>query len=100
MKRTFAQRSERVKGVEFHPTEPWLLTNMYNGSVVVYNYQDQSVVKSFEVSELPGELPERGFSILRRPLYMSPPVSLGFGAPSSPPGRPGALELPPPTSAR
>lgn len=56
------QRSERVKGVEIHPTEPWLLTNLYNGSVVIWDYQNNAVVKSFEVSELPGELSANDWS--------------------------------------
>ncbi|GLB34322.1 putative the coatomer is a cytosolic protein complex that binds to dilysine motifs and reversibly associates with Golgi non- clathrin-coated vesicles, which further mediate biosynthetic protein transport from the ER, via the Golgi up to the trans Golgi network [Lyophyllum shimeji] len=28
-------RSDRVKGVDFHPTEPWLLSGLYNGTVPV-----------------------------------------------------------------
>ena len=30
IKRKFLQRSDRVKCVDIHPTEPWLLTNLYN----------------------------------------------------------------------
>ena len=33
-------RSDRVKGVELHPTEPWLLANLYNGNVYIWNYND------------------------------------------------------------
>ena len=47
------QRSDRVKGVDLHPSEPWLLANLYNGSVHIWNYQDQTLVKSFEVTDLP-----------------------------------------------
>ena len=32
IKRKFLQRSERVKCVDIHPTEPWLLANLYNGA--------------------------------------------------------------------
>jgi len=39
-------RSDRVKGVELHPTEPWLLANLYNGNVYIWNYND-SVRVSF-----------------------------------------------------
>lgn len=46
-------RSERVKGVDFHPTEPWLLTGLYNGTVIIYNHETGVVVKTFEVSEVP-----------------------------------------------
>ncbi|GMH15955.1 hypothetical protein Nepgr_017796 [Nepenthes gracilis] len=53
IKRKFAQRSERVKSVDLHPTEPWILASLYSGTVVIWNYQSQIMTKSFEVSELP-----------------------------------------------
>lgn len=53
IKRLFFQRSDRVKGVDLHPTEPWLLANLYNGHLYIWNTNDQSLVKSFEVTELP-----------------------------------------------
>jgi coatomer subunit beta' len=42
-----------VKSVELHPTEPWVLCNLYSGSIYVYNTQTQALVTSFEVTELP-----------------------------------------------
>ncbi|CAL5045812.1 unnamed protein product [Urochloa decumbens] len=53
IKRKFAQRSERVKSVDLHPTETWILSSLYSGSVCIWDYQAQAMVKSFEVSELP-----------------------------------------------
>eukprot|EP00899_Mesostigma_viride_P001865 jgi/Mesvir1/1167/Mv17669-RA.1 len=53
IKRKLAQRSDRVKCVDIHPTEPWILANLYNGSIYIWNYQNQTLVKSFEVTELP-----------------------------------------------
>ncbi|KAG0532296.1 hypothetical protein BDA96_04G096000 [Sorghum bicolor] len=53
IKRKLAQRSERVKSVDLHPTEPWILSSLYSGSVCVWNYQTQTMVKSFEVTDLP-----------------------------------------------
>ncbi|XP_051197725.1 coatomer subunit beta'-1 isoform X3 [Lolium perenne] len=53
IKRKFAQRSERVKSVDLHPTEPWILASLYSGSVCIWDYQSQTMVKSFETSELP-----------------------------------------------
>ncbi|CAM0912707.1 unnamed protein product [Alopecurus aequalis] len=53
IKRKFAQRSERVKSVDLHPTEPWILASLYSGSVCIWDYQSQTMVKSFEASELP-----------------------------------------------
>ncbi|KAG6425941.1 hypothetical protein SASPL_110150 [Salvia splendens] len=54
IKRKLAQRSERVKSVDLHPTEPWILASLYSGTVCIWNYQTQIMVKSFEVTELPG----------------------------------------------
>ncbi|KAK0499429.1 coatomer WD associated region-domain-containing protein [Armillaria luteobubalina] len=46
-------RSERVKGIDFHPSEPWLLTGLYNGTVNIYNHDTGALVKTFEVAEVP-----------------------------------------------
>ncbi|XP_020244249.1 coatomer subunit beta'-1-like isoform X2 [Asparagus officinalis] len=53
IKRKLAQRSERVKSVDLHPTEPWILASLYSGSVCIWDYQTQTMAKSFEVTELP-----------------------------------------------
>ena len=53
IKRKLVQRSDRVKGVELHPTEPWILANLYSGNVYIWNHATNSLVKSFEVTELP-----------------------------------------------
>ena len=39
--------------VDFHPTEPWLITGLYNGSVNIYNHQNGAIVRTFEVSQVP-----------------------------------------------
>lgn len=46
-----------MKSVDFHPTEPWILASLYNGNVYIWNYKTQNLVKSFEVTDLPGSLP-------------------------------------------
>jgi coatomer subunit beta' len=51
--RKLLSRSERVKAVDFHPTEPWLLTGLYNGTVNIYNHETGAIVKTFEVAEVP-----------------------------------------------
>ncbi|CCM00473.1 uncharacterized protein FIBRA_02506 [Fibroporia radiculosa] len=51
--RKLFSRSDRVKGVDFHPTEPWLLAGLYNGTVNIYNHETGAIVKTFEVSEVP-----------------------------------------------
>jgi len=39
--------------VDLHPTEPWVLAALYSGNVMIWDYESGSLVKSFEVSELP-----------------------------------------------
>ncbi|EGN94961.1 hypothetical protein SERLA73DRAFT_76979 [Serpula lacrymans var. lacrymans S7.3] len=51
--RKLFSRSDRVKGADFHPTEPWLLTGLYNGSVNIYNHETGALIKTFEVSTVP-----------------------------------------------
>eukprot|EP00878_Enallax_costatus_P025093 GHUV01026814.1.p1 GENE.GHUV01026814.1~~GHUV01026814.1.p1 ORF type:complete len:321 (+),score=98.35 GHUV01026814.1:95-1057(+) len=53
VKKQLVQRTDRIKGVDLHPTEPWLLANLYNGNLYLWNYNDSTLVKSFEVTELP-----------------------------------------------
>ncbi|KAL6972811.1 hypothetical protein U1Q18_026985 [Sarracenia purpurea var. burkii] len=45
--------SERVKSLDLHPTEPWILISSYSGKVCIWNYQSQLVEKSFDVTESP-----------------------------------------------
>ncbi|KAF8306767.1 coatomer protein [Clavulina sp. PMI_390] len=51
-KKLFA-RSDRVKSVDFHPTEPWVLAGLYNGTVQIYNHETGAVIKTFEVADVP-----------------------------------------------
>jgi coatomer subunit beta' len=41
--------SDRVKGVEFHPSEPMLAAALYNGTVVVFNTNDMSILRTIRV---------------------------------------------------
>uniref|UniRef100_A0A3B4AGK3 Coatomer subunit beta' n=1 Tax=Periophthalmus magnuspinnatus TaxID=409849 RepID=A0A3B4AGK3_9GOBI len=41
------------KSVDLHPTEPWMVISLYSGTVVVWNHQSQSIVKTFELCDLP-----------------------------------------------
>lgn len=49
----FSTRSERVKGIDFHPTEPWVLTTLYNGKIEIWSYATNTLVKSIQVTEMP-----------------------------------------------
>ncbi|CAM9596798.1 unnamed protein product, partial [Heterosigma akashiwo] len=51
IKKKLSARSDRVKSVEIHPTEPWVLAALYNGNVFIWDYESGSLVKSFEVSD-------------------------------------------------
>ncbi|KAJ7971904.1 Coatomer, beta' subunit [Quillaja saponaria] len=45
--------SDRVKSVDVHPTEPWVLLGLYSGAVCIWNYQTNNVEKSVKISESP-----------------------------------------------
>ncbi|KAJ3021791.1 Coatomer subunit beta' [Thoreauomyces humboldtii] len=53
IKKKLSNRSDRVKALDFHPTEPWLLSALYNGTVYIWNHETQNVVKTFEITDLP-----------------------------------------------
>lgn len=53
MKRQLFARSERVKGIDFHDTEPWILTTLYNGHAHIWSYETQSIIKSYELTDVP-----------------------------------------------
>ncbi|VDM53336.1 unnamed protein product [Angiostrongylus costaricensis] len=49
VKRKLLARSDRVKCVDLHPSEPWLLAALYNGNVHIWNYENQQLVKSIVI---------------------------------------------------
>lgn len=49
----FSIRLERVKGIDCHPTEPWILTTLYDGKVEIWSYATNTLVKSIQVTDLP-----------------------------------------------
>ncbi|GAA5995723.1 hypothetical protein JCM5350_008110 [Sporobolomyces pararoseus] len=51
--RRLLARCARVKSVDFHPTEPWLITGLYTGNVIIYHVDTGAVIKTFEVTEVP-----------------------------------------------
>ncbi|KAK9477576.1 coatomer WD associated region-domain-containing protein [Lipomyces japonicus] len=53
VKRQLLARSDRVKGIDFHPTEPWILATLYSGNVHIWSYETLSIVKTFDVTEVP-----------------------------------------------
>lgn len=53
IKKKLSARSDRVKCVDLHPTEPWVLSALYSGNVYLWDTDSSSLVKSWEVCELP-----------------------------------------------
>jgi coatomer subunit beta' len=53
LQRQLFARSERVKGVDFHPTEPWILTSLYSGVVQIWSIDTGAIIKSFEITDVP-----------------------------------------------
>lgn len=53
IKKDFSNSSERVKSLDFHPTQPWLLSTLYTGKVEIWNYESKKLVRSIDVTDLP-----------------------------------------------
>jgi coatomer subunit beta' len=49
LRKLFSTTSDRVKAVEFHPTEPILAAALYNGTVVLFNTNDMSILRTLAV---------------------------------------------------
>ena len=50
VKKKFSVHSQRVKCIDLHPTEPWMVVSLINGSVYVYNYVTNSDVKQISIT--------------------------------------------------
>ncbi|ORM39768.1 Coatomer subunit beta'-1 [Babesia sp. Xinjiang] len=46
-------RKDKVKCVDFHPSEPWVVSGLYSGACTIYNIKKQSLVKRIEVCNSP-----------------------------------------------
>eukprot|EP01006_Ploeotia_vitrea_P033564 TRINITY_DN65575_c6_g1_i3.p1 TRINITY_DN65575_c6_g1~~TRINITY_DN65575_c6_g1_i3.p1 ORF type:complete len:947 (-),score=143.24 TRINITY_DN65575_c6_g1_i3:108-2906(-) len=53
VKKKLLSRSERVKCIDMHPKEPWMLCSLYSGQVHLWDYEQENIVKSFEIVDLP-----------------------------------------------
>ncbi|KAL6942413.1 hypothetical protein ACO0QE_003588 [Hanseniaspora vineae] len=53
IKKAFSSRSDRVKGIDFHPTQPWLLSTLYSGKAEIWNYETQQLVRSINITDVP-----------------------------------------------
>lgn len=46
-------RTSKVKAVDFHPTEPWVLATTYTGQAMIWDHAAGTIIKTFEVCDLP-----------------------------------------------
>lgn len=53
VKKKLVARSERVKCIDVHPTENWILVGLYDGKVHIWHYETQQLLKTFEVNDGP-----------------------------------------------
>ena len=42
-----------MKGIDFHPTESWILTTLYSGHANIWSFETKSIVKTFELTDVP-----------------------------------------------
>ncbi|XP_049848921.1 coatomer subunit beta'-like [Schistocerca gregaria] len=49
----FFANSARVKCVDIHPTDPWIVSSLYNGSILIYNYRTQTLFKQIDATDCP-----------------------------------------------
>ena len=45
--------SDRVKCIDMHSTEPWILTSLFTGKVYIWNYITGDVVRQWDVCSSP-----------------------------------------------
>lgn len=50
----FETKSNRVKGLSFHPKRPWILASLHNGSIQLWDYKMGTLIDRFDEHE--GEL--------------------------------------------
>jgi len=46
-------RSNRVKGISFHPTRPWILASLHNGVIQLWDYRIRTLVDKFDEHDGP-----------------------------------------------
>lgn len=49
----FESKSNRVKGLSFHPCRPWILTSLHNGVIQLWDYRMQTLLDRFDEHDGP-----------------------------------------------
>ncbi|XP_065866527.1 coatomer subunit beta'-3-like [Euphorbia lathyris] len=52
-KQEFIHQFQRVKSIDLHSTQPWILAALHSGAVHIWNYKSQTMVKSLKISDSP-----------------------------------------------
>ena len=55
----FENKSNRVKGLSFHPKRPWILASLHNGVVQLWDYRMEALIERFDAMESEDSEPER-----------------------------------------
>ncbi|CAI7719498.1 coatomer subunit beta, putative [Plasmodium vivax] len=53
IKKKLNSRIGKVKCVDIHETETWILAALYNGKLIIFDYANQNTIKNIEVSAFP-----------------------------------------------
>ncbi|CXI04062.1 coatomer subunit beta, putative [Plasmodium berghei] len=53
IKKKLNSRIGKVKCVDIHENEPWILAALYNGKLIIFDYSNQNTIKNIEVSGYP-----------------------------------------------
>jgi coatomer protein complex subunit alpha (xenin) len=49
----FDSKSQRVKGIAFHPKRPWALTSLHSGQIQLLDYRLGTLLETFDEHEGP-----------------------------------------------
>jgi len=49
----FESKTNRVKGLSFHPRRPWILASLHNGLIQLFDYRMCTLLERFEEHEGP-----------------------------------------------
>ncbi|EFA84003.1 WD40 repeat-containing protein [Heterostelium album PN500] len=64
----YETKSNRVKGLSFHPTRPWILASLHSGAIHLYDYRIKTLLEKFEEHDGP----VRGVNFhMTQPLFVS-----------------------------
>ena len=47
----FETKSNRVKGISFHSTRPWVLCSLHSGTIQLWDYRIGSLIDKYEEHE-------------------------------------------------